>query len=118
MLKLIVGLVVAAFLVVSVLDWNRAENLQVKRSAEQRRLLGELETANKPAVSKLVDEWRTSYPEPSEERLTELRVLVERVKADPASAEKFTAEAKQKKLDDLPFASPLGTPKAKPGIGG
>lgn len=118
MLRIIVALVVGAFLVVSVLDWNRGSDLQAQRTAEQGRLLAQLEAVNKPAVSKLVDEWRQAYPEPSETRLTELRVLVERVKADPLSADKFTAAAKQKNFDDMPFSSPLGTPKAKPGISG
>lgn len=118
MLKIVVGLFVAAFLVVSVLDWNRDADLQAQRITEQGQLLAQLETIGKPAASKLVDEWRREYPAPSAERLTELRVLVERVKADPSSAEKYTAETRQKKMDDLPFSSPLGTPKARPGISG
>ena len=93
--------------------------MQAQRDEEQSRLLVELEKMHQPAVSTLVDEWRSTYQEPSTEQVGELRVLVERVKANPASAEKYTAAAKQKALDNLPFSSPLvGTPKAKPGIDG
>ena len=118
MVKIIVGLVVAAWLVVSVISWDKEDTRQAQRNIEQGQLLAALEATKAPAVSKLVDEWRSAYPAPSDERLTELRVLVERVKADPASASKYTTETKQKKLDDLPFSSPLGIPKAKPGISG
>lgn len=117
--KIIVGIFVTAWLVVSVLDWNRGSEMQAQRNEEQSHLLVELEKLNKPAVSKLVDEWRSTFKDPSAEQISELRVLVERVKSNPASAEKYTAAAKQKALDDLPFSSPLvGTPKAKPGIDG
>ncbi|WP_459203473.1 hypothetical protein ACQVRV_00405 (plasmid) [Ralstonia pseudosolanacearum] len=114
MLKLLMGAAVVAAIAFSFLDSSK----QPERTAQQAALLESLEALNHPQASKLVDEWRTAYPEPNDERLTELRVLVQRVKADPASAEQFTAAAKQKKLDALPFESPLtGTPKAKPGLG-
>lgn len=116
MLKIIVVLIVAAGLVVSVMSWNGESERQAQRATEQGRLLAELEALRNPDVSRLVDEWRSTYPTPSEDRLTELRVLSERVKADPASAAKYTAKDRQAKLDALPFESPLGTPKAKPGI--
>lgn len=116
MLKIIIGLIVAAYLAFSFVSCNRDGELQSQRATEQGHILADLEALHHPAVSRLVDDWRKSYPEPSEQRLTELRVLAERVKANPAGAEQYTAQAKQKRLDDLPFESPLGTPKAKPGI--
>ncbi|WP_323000495.1 hypothetical protein [Denitromonas sp.] len=117
MLQIIVGMFVAAWLVVSVVSWHDESTLQTQRNTEQGRLLVELEATKIPGASQLVDEWRKEYPQPSEQRLMELRVLVERVKADPAGAEKYTAAAKQAKLDALPFSSPFfGTPTAKPGI--
>jgi hypothetical protein len=100
------------------LEPHAEENRQAQRSTEQGQLLAELESLKFPAVSKLVDEWRGAYPAPSEERLTELRVLARRVKADPAGAAKYTADERHKKYDNMPFSSPLGTPKAMPGING
>lgn len=67
-------------------------------------------------MSRLIDEWRAEYPSPTDQRLTELRVLVERVKANPDKAAGFTAAAKQKQLDERPFEPVLGTQKAKPGL--
>lgn len=116
MMKIIIGMFVAAWLVMGVISWNDESALQAQRNTEQGRLLAELEATKMPGASKLVDEWRKEYPEPSEQRLTELRVMVERVKADPAGAEKYTAAAKQAKWDAMPFSSPLGTPAAKPGL--
>lgn len=116
MLKIIIGLFVAALLVTSVLNSNREDNLQAQRNTEQRVLLTQMEALHTPAVSRLVDDWRTAYPAPSDERLTELRILVERVKADPAGAAQYTTAADQKRVDSLPFESPFGKIKASPGL--
>lgn len=90
---------------------------QAERTAQQGVLLERLEALKHPQVSALVDEWRDAYPSPSAERLTELRVLVQRVQADPKSAEQYTASAKQKKFDALGIESPFGRITASPGIG-
>lgn len=90
---------------------------QAERTAQQGVLLERLEALKQPQVSALVDEWRDAYPSPSAERLTELRVLVQRVQADPKSAEQYTARAKQKKFDALGIESPFGSITASPGIG-
>lgn len=50
-------------------------------------------------------------------RVTELRVLVQRVSADPRLAEQYTASARQRKFDALGVESPFGSVKASPGIG-
>jgi hypothetical protein len=89
---------------------------QDERIKQQDALLVELEGLHNPKVSKFIDEWRVAYPSPTRDQVTELQILVQRFKNDPASAEQYTATAKQKKNSALPFESLFGTPKAKPGI--
>jgi len=112
MLKIIVGVAFVAWLGFAFMG-SIEQDERIKR---QDALLVELEGLHNPEVSKLIDEWRVTYPAPSSEQVTELQILAQRLKNDPASAEQYTATAKQKKLDALPFESPFGTPKAKPGI--
>lgn len=116
--KIIVALVIVGWFASSIVSSTAEESRKAQRAAEQGQLLAELEALHNRGVSKLVDEWRSTYPAPTDERLTELRVLAQRVKADPSSAVKYTANERQKKYDAMPFSSPLGTPKAKPGING
>ena len=73
--------VIAAIALTAVMVVGQSE--QAERTAQQGMLLERLEALNTPQVSLLVDEWREAYPSPSAERLTELRVLVQRVSADP-----------------------------------
>jgi hypothetical protein len=89
-----------------------------ERSKEQVAILVELESLNHPQVSKLVDEWREYYPNPTSDRLAELRILAQRVKNDPAAAEQFLAGTKDKKLGniDLYISSPFGSLKSAPGL--
>ena len=113
MFKLLVvmaAIALTAFMVVG-------QSEQAERTAQQGTLLERLEALNTPQVSLLVDEWREAYPSPSAERLTELRVLVQRVSADPRLAEQYTASARQRKFDALGVESPFGSVKASPGIG-
>lgn len=113
MFKLLVvmaAIALTAFMVVG-------QSEQAERTAQQGTLLERLEALNTPQVSLLVDEWREAYPSPSAERLTELRVLVQRVSADPRLAEQYTASARQRKFDALGIESPFGSVKASPGIG-
>ena len=113
MFKLLVvmaAIALTAFMVVG-------QSEQAERTAQQGMLLERLEALNTPQVSLLVDEWREAYPSPSAERLTELRVLVQRVSADPRLAEQYTASARQRKFDALGVESPFGSVKASPGIG-
>lgn len=117
MLKFVVGVFVAGWIVFSFVQSSHEADQQSVRTSEQAKILEDLEALHKPSVSRLVDEWRETYSSPSDEKLTELRVLAERVKGDPSGAGKYTAEAKQKKWESQPFSSPFGTPKAKPGIG-
>lgn len=90
---------------------------QKERNAQQGVLLERMEAMNQRQVSVLVDEWRAAYPNPSDERLMELRVIAQRVKADPAAAEKLTAKHKQSRIDALGISSPFGDFKATPGTG-
>lgn len=113
MFKLLVvmaAIALTAFMVVG-------QSEQAERTAQQGTLLERLEALNTPQVSLLVDEWREAYPSPSAERLTELRVLVQRVSAAPRLAEQYTASARQRKFDALGIESPFGSVKASPGIG-
>lgn len=84
------------------------QSAQAERIDQQALLLERLEEVNHPSVSQLVDEWRVAYPSPSAEELTELRVLLQRVKADPASAHQYTTSAKQAQLDKI--ESVISTP--------
>lgn len=120
MLKWIIGIGLIVVFVSNVIRNNNEDNLQATRNQEQRVLLAQMEAINNPVVSQLVDDWRTSFPVPDEKKLTELRVLFQRVKANPAEAAKFTKEAKQKDLDKINalVSSPLtGDAKADgPGL--
>lgn len=116
MLKFIIGFFIVAWIVFSFVDSSREAEAQAQRTAEQAKLLVGLEALRDPGVSKLVDEWREAFPKPTEERLTELRLLMERVKVDPASAAKYTAEAKDKHLKALPYEPVFGWGKSSPGL--
>lgn len=109
-LVVMTAIALTAFMVVG-------QSEQAERTAQQGALLERLEALNTPQASLLVDEWRDAYPSPSAERLTELRVLVQRVSADPRLAEQYTASAKQRKFDALGIESPFGSVKASPGLG-
>ncbi|OUM03964.1 hypothetical protein A8M77_02815 [Variovorax sp. JS1663] len=76
--------VLAACLLVA-LERYRSDELQARRTAEQVELLRRLEALDRPTVSRLVAQWRMTYPEPSPERLDELRDLVKQLQADPAA---------------------------------
>jgi hypothetical protein len=83
--------VLAAALLVA-LEKYRSDELQARRTAEQGELLARLEALNHAPVSRLVADWRMTYPEPSPDRLDELRDLVRQLQADPSA------------VDDLPRA--------------
>ncbi|MBP8275552.1 MAG: hypothetical protein KAX55_01490 [Propionivibrio sp.] len=108
MFKYIVGFFFAVWIVFSFVDSSRESEAQAQRTIEQTQILVSLESLHDANVSKLVDEWRAEYPNPSAERLTELKLLAERVKADPKSANKYTAKAKEKHLASLPYEPVVG----------
>lgn len=120
MLKWIFVIAVVVALVSSAVSQDREAKLQAARNTEQGVLLAQIESINTPVVSQLVDDWRTAYPEPSAEKLNELRVIAERVKNNPAVAAEFTKEAKQKSADkfNAAFSSPFndGVKASGPGI--
>jgi hypothetical protein len=69
------------------LESYRGEQLQARRSAEQRELLARLESLGRASVSQLVADWRLAYSEPNEYQLEELRGLAEQLRADPGALE-------------------------------
>lgn len=118
MFRFIIGVCVVAFAVNSVMDGNREAELQAQRTQEQSNLLVQMGQINQPDVLSLVDEWRNAVNDPSEKQLAELRIIVERIKADPASAKNYTAEAKSEYQASLPFEPVLGWSKPAPGLDG
>lgn len=119
MFKYIVGFFIAVWIVFSFVDSSREAEAQALRTSEQAQILVDLESLRDAEVSKLVDEWRTTYPNPSAERLTELKLLAERVKADPKGAKKYTAKAKEKHLASLAYEPVVGGwGKQSPGLEG
>lgn len=118
MFKVIIGFFIVAWIAFSFVDSAREAEAQERRVVEQSNLLVSLDGLRDPAVSKLVDEWRRNFPHPSDEQLVELRLLVERVKADPASAVKYTVDAKENHLKNLPYEPLFGWGKQSPGLNG
>jgi hypothetical protein len=86
----IVFVFVLAACLLAALEKYRGDELQARRTAEQRELLDRLEALNHAPVSRLVADWRMTYPEPSPDRLDELRDLVRQLQDDPSA------------VDDLP----------------
>ncbi|RZL86152.1 MAG: hypothetical protein EOP82_30645 [Variovorax sp.] len=88
----LVGLALLAAILVSLEDY-RSDQLQDRRTSEQSRLLEAMESLHDPAVSDIVAHWRLAYPEPSEERLAELRDLAQQVQTDPSPLRASSAPA-------------------------
>jgi len=101
MLKWIFFIVIAVSVVSGAVSTYREDELQTSRNVDQRALLAQMEGINSPVISQLVDDWRKAYPEPTDKKLTELRIISQRVKNDPASAAEFTTAAKQKGADEV-----------------
>ena len=118
MFKFIVGVFVIAWATVWVMDANREADLQAQRTAEQSNLLVQMEKLNQPDVTTLVDEWRKAVSAPSEKQVAELRLIAERIKADPASAKRYTAAAKKAYEASLPFTPVFGWSTPTPGLDG
>lgn len=106
----IVGIVVS--------NYTRSQQAPIRdhRANVQRELLVQLDAVDTPAARQLVSDWRASYPTPSDESLEELRLVVERVKRDPAAAESMTLAAKQRHVRELPFEPVLGWGEQAPGL--
>lgn len=120
MFKWLVLIVVIGLALNSVLSSNREAEHQSARNREQGALLAEIEHLNTPAISTFVDDWRTAYPEPSAEKINELRVIEQRLKNNPELASQYTKAAKQDSADkfNATFSSPFtnGVKPAGPGI--
>ncbi|GAB0154654.1 hypothetical protein [Marinobacterium sp. BA1] len=104
---------------------QREQDLQVLRNAQQSQLLVKLESVNLPVASQLVEDWQHHYPNPSDKQIAELRIILQRVQSDPAEAEKYTVEYKQKSFNESALAGATtavslfgldSTPKFKPGL--
>jgi hypothetical protein len=119
MFKFIIGVVVIAWAASWLMDSNREAELQAQRTAEQSTLLVQMEQMHQLEVTTLVDEWRKAVASPSERQVAELRLIAERIKADPASAKRYTAEAKNAYQASLPFTPVVGGwSKSAPGLDG
>lgn len=118
MLKIIVGLCIAGWVVSSILHTSEEDRAQQARNTAQADILVAMDGQHDAGVSKLVEEWRDAHEQPADGDLVELRLLAERVKADPASASRYTAEAKQAKLDSLGVEPLFGWGTQKPGLDG
>ncbi|VTU17363.1 hypothetical protein RA8CHR_01501 [Variovorax sp. RA8] len=86
MLRISVLFVVASCFLLG-LESYRGEQLQARRTAEQRELLARLESIGRASVSQLVADWRLAYSEPNEYQLEELRGLVAQLQSDPGALE-------------------------------
>lgn len=74
-------------------QWEHEE--AVARLNTQSQLFAQIEAVHTPAASQLVDDMRAAFPNPSDANLASLRLLAQRVKADPSSAAKYTLAAKE-----------------------
>lgn len=77
-----------------VLERHRSDALQERRNREQLEHLQTMTSLQSAAVLEVATAWRLSYPEPSEDRLAELRDLVRQVQADPEALDAPAAAAK------------------------
>lgn len=109
MFKWLVLIVVIGLALNSVLSSNREAGLQSSRNREQGVLLARIEQLNTKAISSFVDDWRSAYPEPSAEKISELQVIEQRLKNNPSLASQYTKAAKQESADkfNAVFSSPL-----------
>ena len=108
MLKIIIGGAIVVWFISSAISGHEADAAQASRNQRQSEILLAMEAQHDAGVSRLLEEWRTAHTEPSPQDLEELRILAERVKADPGSAVRYTAEAKQAHLASLPFEPAIG----------
>jgi hypothetical protein len=81
-LKNLIGFALLGMCLVG-LENYRFAHLQSLRTTEQAKLLGQLALLERPAVSQLIEDWRMTYPEPNEDRLSELRGLAAQLSTDP-----------------------------------
>lgn len=83
-LTVALGLALCGVLLLVLEGW-RSERMQQHRNAEQAGLVKTMESMQNPALSELLVDWLGTYPEPSEDRLEELRALAAQVKTDPSA---------------------------------
>lgn len=73
-------------------------------SRDQGIVLAQIESAHNPKASAFVEAWRETHSSPSDKELTDLRLMAERIRADPNVAEKYTADLARAKANQLTFA--------------
>ena len=64
-------------------------------SEKQAGLLVQLQETGAPGASTLAADWLEAYPYPTAENVSELQLIVAKVKADPATAERMTVASKR-----------------------
>lgn len=114
MFKFILGIVCA--LLVYLVFFDTSADIEAKRVSAQQDILLDIEKIGLPGASRFVDEWRNANPSPSDEKITELKVIAARIKANPTSAIDFTAEEKKRKQEALPFEPIVGFSEPHPGV--
>jgi hypothetical protein len=118
MLKYFIGIALVVWLIGAAVGHQGEVDAQAARNSQQTTALLALEDLHDAGVSHLVDEWRDEHPEPSAHDLEELQILASRVKGDPRSASRYSAEAKRARDDALPFESVFGPVKETVGLAG
>lgn len=69
--------------------------LKANGASEQHELIIQLEQIGMSESKNLAREWRRTHPEPTESDLSELALIVARVKSDPKTAGDFTIIGRQ-----------------------
>ncbi|QRD62666.1 hypothetical protein H8Z72_22670 (plasmid) [Xanthomonas citri pv. citri] len=117
----ILAMVTVAFGLMLYHDRTQAPMRQ-SRLDTQDALLLELMRVGTPDARQLAEDWRNAYPEALNEQISELRLVVDRVKSNPADAASMTVRGKQKAAEKLQeqftpvLTSPFGGSEPKPGL--
>lgn len=124
MFKILMGLI-ALFAVNALISMSgSSERVEKARYAAERVekqdvILTSLVAMNDPTVNEFVSDWRTTYPDPTPENLSELREIEQRIKNDKAAVTKMTRAYKMKNSSfcNGNVQSILGTtPDCPPGL--
>jgi hypothetical protein len=79
--------------------WLGDSSLSSNRN-EQGKVLAAIEHVHDPRASAFVDEWQKAHTSPGASDIAALRILAERIQADPAQAVAYTADMKAKAQAD------------------
>lgn len=113
-----VGILMAACFIIS--DGHAQQTEASQRVKQQDALLGGLQASNNDVVTEFVKDWRKAYPEPSKEKLAELRKIYPRIKKNKSAAIKMTQAYKIETIrvckDAAEAGLPLTMPECQPGL--